>query len=98
MTGEIKERTEWSRYYRLPIDSLEALHACFVTHCYPRHVHDYFVIGLVESGAQAYWYRGERHVTPAGQIFLVNPDGPHTGEAASLDGYVYRTLYPSAGL
>lgn len=93
-----RERSEWSRYYRLPVNSVEALHARFVTHCYPRHSHDYFVIGLVESGAQAYWYRGQRHVTPAGQIFLVNPDEPHTGESATLDGYVYRTLYPSEDL
>ncbi len=99
MAGETnRERTEWSRYYRLPATSVEALHARFITHSYPRHAHDYFVIGLVESGAQAYWYRGERRVTPAGQIFLVNPDEPHTGESASRDGYVYRTLYPSADL
>jgi AraC-like DNA-binding protein len=93
-----RARSEWSRYFRLPVHSVEALHARFVTHCYPRHVHDYLVIGLVESGAQAYWYRGQRHITPAGQIFLVNPDEPHTGESATVDGYVYRTLYPRADL
>ncbi len=86
---------EWSRYYRLhDFESVEALHARFVSHRYPRHVHDYFVIGLVESGTQSYWYRGAQHITPAGQIFLVNPDEPHTGEAAAPEGYVYRTLYP----
>jgi AraC-like ligand binding domain len=54
MAGEAgRARSEWSRYYRLPVDSVEALHARFVTHSYPRHSHDYFVIGLVESGAQA---------------------------------------------
>ena len=41
---------------------------------------------------------GERHVTPAGHIFLVNPGEPHTGESAAPDGYVYRTLYPRADL
>ena len=88
------DKREWSRYYRLAQpNSVEALHARFVAHRYPRHVHDYFVIGLVESGAQSYRYRGARHVTPAGQIFLVNPDEPHTGEAATPEGYVYRTLY-----
>jgi len=84
---------EWSRYYRLD-ETLEALHARFVTHQYARHVHDYFVVGLVESGAQSYSYRGTRHVTPAGQIFLVNPGEAHTGEAAASGGYVYRTIYP----
>jgi AraC-like DNA-binding protein len=88
-------KNEWSRYQRLDeFESVEALHARFVSHRYPRHVHDYFVVGLVENGAQSYWYRGAQHITPAGQIFLVNPDEPHTGEAAVPEGYVYRTLYP----
>ncbi len=88
--------SEWSRYYRLdgPI-SVEALHAHFVAHRYPRHVHDYLVVGLVESGAQSYSYRGARHITPAGSIFLVNAGEPHTGEAATSGGYVYRALYQS---
>ncbi len=86
---------EWSRYYRLRVPgAVEALHARFVTHQYPRHAHEYFVIGLIESGVQSYWYRGTRHITLAGEIFLVNPDEPHTGEPATPDGYVYRTIYP----
>jgi AraC-like DNA-binding protein len=90
---------EWSRYYRLSIcNSIEALHARFVTHRYARHSHDYLVIGVIERGAQAYWYRGARHVTPEGRVFLVNPGEPHTGESATSQGYVYRTLNPSQEL
>jgi AraC-like DNA-binding protein len=90
---------EWSRFFRFDeCHSTGALHAHFVTHRYPRHVHEYFVVGLVESGVQSYLYRGTRHVTPAGNIFLVNPDEPHTGEAAAPEGYVYRTVYPSVEL
>jgi len=93
------DKSEWTRYYRLSVcNSIEALHARFVTHRYARHSHDYLVIGLVESGAQAYWYRGERRITPEGQVFLVNPGEPHTGESATPAGYVYRTLYPRADL
>jgi AraC-like DNA-binding protein len=33
-----------------------------------------------------------------GEIFLVHPGEPHTGEAAAADGYVYRTVYPRIGL
>jgi AraC-like DNA-binding protein len=92
---ERASRDEWSQFYRLAEPgTVEVLHARFVAHRYPRHAHDHFVIGLVERGAQSYWYRGARHITPAGQIFLVNPDEPHTGEAATPAGYVYRTLYP----
>ena len=87
---------EWSRYYRFDeSNSVPALHARFVAHRYARHAHDHFVVGLVESGAQAYWYRGLRHITPPGRVFVVNPGEPHTGEAATSGGYVYRTLYPN---
>jgi hypothetical protein len=82
-------RSEWSRYYRLDeANSVSALHARFITHRYPRHAHEHFVISLVESGAQSYSYRGATHITPAGQMFVVNPDEPHAGEAASPQGYV----------
>ncbi len=90
---------EWTRYFRYPEwHDLEALHARFVDHCFSRHAHDYFVIGYVESGVQAYTYRGGRHCTPAGQIFFVNPGEIHTGEAATPHGYVYRTMYPRVQL
>jgi AraC-like DNA-binding protein len=91
--------SEWSRYYREPaLHDLEVLHARFVSHTFARHSHDYYVVGCIESGVQAYRYRGERHVTSAGQIFLVHPGEPHTGEAATTDGYVYRTVYPRVRL
>jgi AraC-like DNA-binding protein len=90
---------EWSRYYRLPDASdLEVLHARFVEHRFARHSHEYFVVSYIEEGVQAYHYRQARHVTPAGQMFLVNAGEPHTGEPASEQGYVYRTMYPRASL
>ena len=88
------EGPEWTRFYRIrAVSGVTALHARFVAHRYPRHAHEYSVVGLVERGLQSYSYRGSRHVTPAGRIFVVNPDEPHTGEPASPAGYIYRTLY-----
>ena len=88
---------EWSHYYRdAQLGNWEALHARFVEHRYPRHAHDYFVIALVESGAVSCWYRGADRLTPAGDVFVVNADEPHTGEAATRAGYIYRVLYPRA--
>jgi AraC-like DNA-binding protein len=90
---------EWTRYYREPAwHDLEVLHAHFVEHTFARHSHPYFVIGYVETGVQSYNYRGARHLTPAGQVFLVNPEEMHTGEAATAQGYVYRTVYPRPAL
>ena len=92
-------REEWTHYFRNPeLHDLEVLHARFVNHRFSRHSHDYFVIGYVETGVQAYTYRGARHLTPAGQIFFVNPSEVHTGEAATTEGYIYRTVYPRTEL
>jgi AraC-like DNA-binding protein len=92
-------RKEWTRYFRDPsLHDLEVLHAGFLEHRFSRHAHEYFVIGYVESGVQAYRYRGAHHQTAAGQIFFVNPGESHTGEAAGAEGYVYRTLYPRTEL
>jgi AraC-like DNA-binding protein len=86
---------EWSRYYHDPrLHDLEALHARFIDHRYARHSHHYFVIALVETGAVSYWYRGAQRVAASGQVFVVNPDEPHTGDPAITSGYVYRVVYP----
>lgn len=88
------DRPEWTKFYRVRgVSEATALHARFVSHRYARHTHEYSVVGLVESGVQSFAYRGSRHFTPAGRIFIVNPDEPHTGEPANSAGYVYRTLY-----
>src|SRR4029453_7090141 len=93
MTGE------WSQYYRqAALHDLEVLHARFIEHRFARHSHEYYVIGVVEAGVQASPYRGMRPLPPAGHVFLVNPGEPHTGEAATPGGYIYRTVYPRLAL
>jgi len=90
-----KGATEWSRYYHVhELRGMDVLHARFIDHCYARHTHDYFVVALVESGAASYWYRGAQRMASADQVFVVNPDEPHTGDPATRGGYVYRVLYP----
>jgi AraC-like DNA-binding protein len=85
--------SEWTQFFRCDgAAPIFALHAGFRFHRYARHSHEYLVIGLVEAGVQSYTYRGARHLTSAGQMFIVNADEPHTGEAATDAGYVYRTL------
>ncbi|HEY7890434.1 MAG TPA: AraC family transcriptional regulator [Steroidobacteraceae bacterium] len=70
----------------------ETVHAHYVQHRFARHAHDHLVIGLVEKGVQQYTYQGSLYRTYAGQIFFVDAGEPHTGEAATEFGYVYRTL------
>lgn len=90
-------RHEWSQHRRDPALDLEALHAVFTTHAFARHWHDYYVVGLVEEGAQRFWCRRDTHLTPRGGLILLNPGEAHTGEAAAgAAGFTYKALYPTA--
>jgi len=78
------------------LNDLHLLRATFVTYAFKRHLHDYFVIGMVESGVQRFAYGRETHVTPPSGLIVINPGEPHTGEAAVEAGFRYRALYPDA--
>lgn len=97
MNPENATDKEWSRYYRDErLGGVDALHARFVRHRYPRHAHEYAVVALVERGAASYWYRGAQHTAPAETVFVINAGEPHTGDPVLADGYVYRVLYPTS--
>lgn len=90
------EKREWSALRHDADLRLDALQAVFTTHAFARHWHDYYVIGLVEDGAQRFWCRRSTHLTPRGGLILLNPGEPHTGEvAAGAPGFTYRALYPT---
>jgi len=73
---------------------LECLWGRFSTHRYRPHVHETYVLALVTNGAESVFCRGERHRTGPGDIFLVNPDTLHDGEAAVDQGWEYHVFYP----
>lgn len=90
---------EWVKVWHDDVlDGLEMHHATYITHTFARHVHEYYVIGLIEAGIQSFVYRGARPITPAGDVFVIHPGEVHTGEAVSPGGYTYRTLYPPVAL
>jgi AraC-like DNA-binding protein len=78
--------------HELAVDALEAR---FTTHAFARHWHAYYVIGLVEAGAQSFHCQHANHLTPPGGLILLNPGEAHTGEAATRSGFAYRALYPT---
>lgn len=90
---------EWATFWRDPdLGGIELLHASFVTHTYGKHAHDTFALGVLESGAQSFQYRGARRNLFPGDIVLINPGEVHTGQSEHPDGYVYRMLYPAPEL
>ena len=86
---------EWSQIWHNPRLDVGLLQASYVRHAYPRHSHDYYVIGLIEQGLQSFTHRGAKHFTPPGGVILINPGAVHTGEAADENGFQMRCLYPT---
>jgi AraC-like DNA-binding protein len=60
---------------------------------FSRHAHEHYALGVIESGALAFRYRGEGLVAPAGHLSLAQPDVPHDGAPAGPDGWGYRMFY-----
>ncbi len=80
------------------IGQLDLLHATYVTHVFSRHIHSGYAIGIVEKGAETFYYRGDIHIAPAGSIVVINPSEVHTGQSLTKDGWTYRMLYPEIAL
>ena len=90
---------EWVKvWHDAVLEGLELHYATYITHTFSRHMHDYYVVGVIEAGIQAFSYRGAHQITPAGGVFVINPGEAHTGEALTASGYTYRTLYPDVPL
>ena len=77
---------------------LESLTATYITHAFGRHTHEGFAIGVIERGAETFYYRGAIHTAPAGSIVVINPNELHTGQSATDNGWSYRMIYPAADL
>jgi AraC-like DNA-binding protein len=76
------------------LEGLRLLRASYIKHSFKRHAHEYFVIGMVESGLQKFLYQRQLYVTPPAGLIVINPGEAHTGEAAIPSGFHYRALYP----
>ncbi|WP_342754672.1 AraC family transcriptional regulator [Pantoea sp. MBD-2R] len=83
-----------ARFRHLPdLPGVELYHAHISRHAFEPHTHEAFGIGMIETGAERFRYRGAQHVAPAQSLVLMNPDELHTGESASEDGWQYRMIY-----
>lgn len=75
--------------------NIEMLQGHFVERAFSPHMHDHYVIGLIEQGTQSFSYRGTKYITPQGGLLFLNPGEAHTGEAVDGDGFKYCALYPT---
>lgn len=93
VTENPREKTKFWQF-----DRLEVLTATYITHSFARHIHDGFAIGVIERGAETFYYRGGIHTAYAGQVVVIHPGEMHDGKAVSDNGWSYRMIYPEAAL
>jgi len=86
---------EWSKLHWNANFNIELFHACCIKHAFPAHMHDYFVICLIDKGIQSFSHRGSKYITPPGGLIMLNPGDDHTGEPADKEGFEYRAIYPT---
>ncbi|WP_276955794.1 AraC family transcriptional regulator [Allomeiothermus silvanus] len=84
---------EFAHYKQLGF--ADALHAHYVTHEFARHSHDFYVVGVVTQGVEAFRLEGSTRYAPAGSVLVVHPGQVHTGYAVQREGWEYRMFYPS---
>ena len=87
-------KSEWSQYWRSSeLSGVEAIHASYIRHAFPKHSHNAYTITYVEKGAMGLENGGRRYAIAAGQIGVVLPGDIHTGYAATEDGWTFRSFY-----
>jgi AraC-like DNA-binding protein len=86
--------TEHSTYFRpTGLQGIEALHARFVHHAYRPHSHPTWTVAVVERGAAQFELDATQHRAEEGELFVLEPEGVHTGMAAVPEGWAYKVLY-----
>ena len=60
---------------------------------FPRHVHQEYLIGVIESGVHDVWCRGDWWHAQAGSIATFAPDEPHFGGAGAENGWSQKIFY-----
>src|SRR5215475_6725738 len=80
------------RFHSFPLAGIDPMTAA-TARSFPRHTHDQYGIGIVDSGGHASWSgRGPVEAGP-GHFICVNPGEVHDGRAVGHQGRSWRILY-----
>jgi AraC-like DNA-binding protein len=90
---------ESATYSRLPVlGGISTLRAAYRDHAFAPHSHDWFVVGVFESGAAHIRCEGRPARASTNDVLVINPGAVHSAVAASAEGWRYRAIYPSMEL
>jgi AraC-like DNA-binding protein len=80
------------------LGDIELLHARYLSYSFAKHTHEGAAVGVIEDGAESFYYRGAVHTAPTGRIVVFNPDEAHTGQGADERGWRFRMFYLDSAL
>lgn len=74
-------------------EGIELVQARITERGFDPHRHDTYAIGITDSGAQVFAYRGRTVLSTPGQVIVLHPDELHDGRAGDDRGLEYRIVY-----
>ncbi|MFZ5351298.1 MAG: AraC family transcriptional regulator, partial [Bacillota bacterium] len=77
------------------MDGIELFSARIEKHCFSKHMHDAYTIGINDRGQGSYMCNGSSIDAYTGNLNLINPGEIHTGKSAEGSCWVYRDIYIS---
>jgi AraC-like DNA-binding protein len=80
---------------RAPDEAIERVRVRMHGAAYGMHRHDTYAVGATVGGVQAFWFRGERRVSLAGEVLVIHPDEKHDGSNGDERPLLYDMLYVS---
>ena len=90
-------QSDKATFWRAPeYNDMEMLHARYISHRFPLHFHEEYVVGVIERGYYEFDFEGSHRQIRQGEIVLINPGEIHSGYALDNHGWQYRTFYPAA--
>ncbi|MEU5979027.1 AraC family transcriptional regulator [Streptomyces sp. NPDC047315] len=95
MNGPAGQRQESARHWRYEaLAGLDLLRARYVSHTFPRHSHESYLLATVLRGVEDMRVQGGGfHVLP-GSVMTLDPEEPHAARSGHPDGWAYIALYP----
>jgi len=84
---------DWVRFRPGPLAGVTVMNAHFKDHCFERHSHETYSIGLTRTGVQTFNCAGSLRASLPGDLILFNPDQAHDGRRGAPEGFGYSIVY-----
>lgn len=82
-----------ARFTRPEHVGIELVAVAYRCRSFPVHIHDQYVVGAVENGAEELNVNGTSHVVGEGDMITLNPGQAHSNRSLGNDLLQYRVFY-----